>query len=53
MEVFSDTCAHLSGHGESLYEQLEDLGRQCLLQHLQQLLRLAAHCYCIAQVLNT
>lgn len=52
--IFSNKCGtNLSSHGEPLYEQLEDLGWQCLLQHLQELLCLAAHSYCIAQVLNT
>lgn len=43
---------HLGDDGQALQQQVEDLRGQGLLQDLQQLLGLPAHCHLAAQVLH-
>lgn len=49
----ADDAVYLADGGQFGEQHLEDRRRQSLLQHLQQLLRLAAHCDGVGQVVHT
>lgn len=49
----ADGGVYLADGGQFGEQHLEDGRRQSLLQHLQQLLRLAAHCDGVGQVVHT
>lgn len=49
----ADAAVYLADGGQFGEQHLEDGRRQGLLQHLQQLLRLAAHCDGVGQVVHT